>query len=60
MIVDRFSRYAHFIALIHPITAQGLSQVFFEQVYGLHGLPESIVSDRDSFLLFLSELQGFA
>lgn len=53
VIVDRFSRYAHFLALSHPISAKGLAQIFFEQVYRLHGLPESIVSDRDS--LFLSE-----
>lgn len=53
VIVDRFSRYSHFLALPHPITAKSLSLVFFEHCYKLHGLPESIVSDRDS--LFLSE-----
>lgn len=53
VIVDRFSRYGHFLALPHPITAKSLSLVFFVEVYRLHGLPESIVSDRDS--LFLSE-----
>lgn len=53
VIVDRFSRYGHFLALSHPITAKGLAMVFFEQIYRLHGMPESIVSDRDS--LFLSE-----
>lgn len=53
VVVDRFSRYSHFIALPHPITAKSLSLEFFEQIYKLHGLPETIVSDRDS--LFLSE-----
>lgn len=53
VIVDRFSRYSHFIALPHPITAKSLSLEFFEQFYKLHGLPETIVSDRDS--IFLSE-----
>lgn len=53
VVVDRFSRYSHFIALQHPITAKGLAVVFLEQVYKLHGLPETIVSDRDS--LFVSE-----
>lgn len=53
VVVDRFGRYAHFIPLNHPISAKGLAQTFFEQIYRLHGLPESIVSDRDS--LFLSE-----
>lgn len=53
VVVDRFSRYAHFVALQHPISAKGLAQTFFDNIYKLHGLPESIVSDRDS--LFLSE-----
>lgn len=53
VIVDRFSRYGHFLALPHPITAKSLAVLFFENFYRLHGLPETIVSDRDS--LFLSE-----
>lgn len=53
VLVDRFSRYGHFLPLSHPISAKGLASVFFEQIYRLHGLPETIVSDRDS--LFLSE-----
>lgn len=53
VVVDRFGRYSHFFALPHPISAKSLAQMFFEQVYKLHGLPETIVSDRDS--IFLSE-----
>lgn len=53
VIIDRFSRYGHFLALSHPITAKGLAHIFFENIYKLHGLPESIFSDRDS--LFLGE-----
>lgn len=53
VVVDRFSRYAHFVALQHPISAKSLTVSFFEHIYKLHGLPNSIVSDRDS--LFLSE-----
>lgn len=53
VIIDRFSRYGHFLALSHPISAKGLAQIFFDQIYRLHGLPETIVSDRDS--LFVSE-----
>ena len=53
VVVDRFSRYSHFIALAHPVSAKSLALIFFEQIYKLHGLPETIVSDRDS--LFLSE-----
>lgn len=42
VVIDRFSRYGHFIALSHPISAKGLAQVFFEQIYRLHGLPKMI------------------
>lgn len=53
VVVDRFSRYAHFLALQHHISIKTLAQTFFDHIYKLHGLLESIVSDRDS--LFLNE-----
>lgn len=46
VIVDRLTKYSHFIALVHPISASSLAQVFMEEVYRLHGLPSYIVSDR--------------
>lgn len=47
VVVDRFTRYAHFIPLKHPYTAKSVAQVIFDNVVKLHGLPKSIVSDRD-------------
>ncbi|KAL2251676.1 UNVERIFIED_CONTAM: Transposon Ty3-G Gag-Pol polyprotein [Sesamum indicum] len=47
VIVDRLTKYAHFIALKHPYTATTIAKVFFDSVYKLHGLPVSIISDRD-------------
>ncbi|XP_020197229.1 uncharacterized protein [Aegilops tauschii subsp. strangulata] len=46
-VVDRFSKYAHFIALGHPYTATSIARAFFDGIVRLHGLPSSIVSDRD-------------
>lgn len=47
VVVDRFSKYAHFIPLSHSYSATSVVHVFFTQIFRLHGLPESIVSDRD-------------
>ncbi|KAF0900162.1 hypothetical protein E2562_027531 [Oryza meyeriana var. granulata] len=46
-IVDRFSKYCHFISLAHPYSAESVAQVFFFDIVRLHGIPQSIVSDRD-------------
>ena len=47
VVVDLFSKYAHFLALKHPFTAASVAHTFMAQVYKLHGLPQAIVSDRD-------------
>jgi len=46
-VVDRFSKYAHFIALGHPYTATSVARAFFDNIVRHHGFPTSIVSDRD-------------
>ena len=46
-VVDRFSKYAHFIALGHPYTAASVARAFFDGIVRLHGFPASIISDRD-------------
>ena len=46
-VVDRFSKYCHFIPLAHPYSAESVAQVFFTDIVRLHGVPQSIVSDRD-------------
>jgi hypothetical protein len=46
-VVDRLSKYAHFITLGHPYLATSVAKAFFDQIVCLHGLPTSIVSNRD-------------
>jgi hypothetical protein len=45
--VDLFSKAAHFITLGHPYTATTVARAFFTEIVRLHGIPSSIVSDRD-------------
>jgi IS30 family transposase len=63
VVVDRLSKYAHFCTLPHPFTASTVAKIFMDQIFKLHGMPHSIVSDRDptftsNFWQELFKLQG--
>ena len=47
VVVDKFTKYAHFFALKHPYSAISVAKVLYDGVIKLHGLPQTIVSDRD-------------
>jgi hypothetical protein len=53
VVVDKFSKFAHFIALKHPFTAKTMAQLFLDNIYHLHGLPKSIIYDRDKIFTSL-------
>ena len=46
VVVDRFTKMAHFVPTTKKTTAEGLARLFRDNVWRLHGLPESIISDR--------------
>jgi hypothetical protein len=63
VVVDCLSKYAHFCALQHPFTSSIVAQLFMDRVFKLHGMPHSIVSDRDptftsNFWQELFKIQG--
>jgi len=54
VVVDKFSKYAHFIKLAHPFTALKIAKLYMDNIYKLHGMPKAIVFDRDK--IFISML----
>jgi len=58
VVVDRFTKYAHFCALSHPFKANTIAIAFMETIQNLHGNSKSIVSNRDliftGIIIFLS------
>ena len=51
VVVDRQSKYAHFMPLTHPYTSLNMAQFVLDNVYKLHGLPNSIINDRDKVFI---------
>lgn len=53
VVVDRLSKYAHFIPLHHHYITLKVARVCMENIFKLHGLPQTIVSERD--IVFTSQ-----
>jgi hypothetical protein len=49
IVVDKFTKYAHFLPLKHPFTTALVARLFLNSVYKLHGMTLSIIFDRIEF-----------
>jgi len=46
VVYDRFSKMSHFVVMTEKTMAERLARLFRDNVWKLHGLPESVISDR--------------
>ncbi|QRW10290.1 Retrotransposable element Tf2 protein [Ceratobasidium sp. AG-Ba] len=46
VVIDCFSRQAHFIPCLESTNAEGVADLFIKEIWKLHGLPKTTVSDR--------------
>ena len=48
VVVDWLTKMVHFVPTTEKTSAEGLAKLFRDNVWKLHGLPKSIISDRVS------------
>jgi hypothetical protein len=54
VVIDKFTKYGHFIPLKHPFISARVAKLFLDHIYRLQGMPTTIMSDRGS--IFRSHL----
>jgi hypothetical protein len=47
VVIDRFTKYDHFFLVKHPYIAASIAQIFLDNMVKMHGVPQSIICDRD-------------
>ena len=48
VVVDRLTKSAHFLSVHTTYSMDQYAQLYIKEIVRLHGVPKSIVSDRDS------------
>ena len=48
VIIDQLMSQVHLVPTTTTVTAKGIAWIVLKEVMRLHGIPESIVSDRDT------------
>lgn len=51
VVIDRLSKYCHLGSLLASYSASSVTDYFIKQVVRLHGIPKTVVSDRDKVFL---------
>ena len=51
VVVDKLNKHAHLLALSHPFTVAIVAQIYFKQIYKLHGLLKTMVNNRERICL---------
>ena len=47
VVVEKFSKFAHFIPLKHPFLAASVARLFMDHIFKVHGMPMAIIFYRD-------------
>ncbi|CAI7855541.1 unnamed protein product [Closterium sp. NIES-53] len=60
VVIDKFSKMGHFISTNATATAEASARLFFDRIITIHGIPATLISDRDPKFTskFWKELMG--
>lgn len=59
VVIDRLTKFGHYIAIPHPYTALEVAAKFVKEVIGLHEFSTDIVSDRDKVFMSIFQREKF-
>ena len=48
VVVDKLTNFTYFFAIPSKFSAAQVAKLFFRDVFRVHGLPKTIVSDKDN------------